>query len=144
MLVSAWWCTVIVWWYFAQWHQKYNVDPSFHRDIQVSYLGEAAEAQCILPACRGAVFMQECWVGRYTAVHQWTVTLAQRHLGANVAQNVRCAAELTLKGTKTWTHTHQSKNKYITVLLSPCYERSCGGTKLTVQWHIKGNVIRYN
>lgn len=36
----------------------------------LSYLGEAAEAQCILPACCGAVFVQEGRVGSYAAVNQ--------------------------------------------------------------------------
>lgn len=46
------------------------------KNTQVSCLGNATEAKCILPACRGAVFMQECWVGKHTAVYQRTVSLA--------------------------------------------------------------------
>jgi len=60
------------------------------------YLGEAADAQCVLPACGGAVVVEQRWVGRHTAVHQRAVPLAQRHLAAHVAHDVRRAAELTV------------------------------------------------
>ena len=40
-----------------------------NRERLIAYFGKAAEAQCIFPACRRAVFVKKGWVGRHTAVH---------------------------------------------------------------------------
>lgn len=65
------------------------------RSVAFRYLGEAAEAQGILPAGRAGVLVQDGGVGRHGVVDQGAVHTAHRHLRAHVAQDVGAAAQVT-------------------------------------------------
>lgn len=61
------------------------------------YLGESAEAQSVLPAGCAGVVMEDGGIGRHGVVHQGAVHPPHGHLGAHVAQDVRCAAQLAAR-----------------------------------------------
>lgn len=67
----------------------------------MSHLGDATEAQGVLPARGRAVLVQEGRVREYAAVDERAVALAQRHLGADETQDVGVPGELAEGGTDT-------------------------------------------